>query len=129
MPAASSDSVPQAVHPVAAPADTPPAPVANAERPLPSWAEIVATVEHTDNGAAAMLRLGRGYLNGVNVTVRVNDTFSKMLLERDSIKAAIASAINLSGDAEGIQPQNVTIVVEKVVANEEDPFASLADYQ
>ena len=96
-------------------------------KPLPSWAEIVETVERTDNGAAAMLRLGRGYLCGDKVTVKVSDHFSKMLLERDTVKAAIASAINLSGDAESIRPQQITIMMEKIDLQEDDPLASLND--
>ena len=103
------------------------APSGVSEKPLPSWAEIVETVERTDNGAAAMLRLGRGYLCGDQVTVKVSDHFSKMLLERDTVKAAIASAINLSGDAEGIRPQQITIVMEKIDLQEDDPLASLND--
>ena len=74
-----------------------------------------------------MLRLGRGYLSGDQVTVKVSDHFSKMLLERDTVKAAIASAINLSGDAEGIRPQQITIVMEKIDLQEDDPLASLTD--
>jgi len=102
-------------------------PTVESGKPLPSWAEIVETVERTDNGAAAMLRLGRGYLSGDQVTVKVSDHFSKMLLERDTVKAAIASAINLSGDAEGIRPQQITIVMEKIDLQEDDPLASLTD--
>lgn len=95
---------------------------------LPSWAEIVESVERTDNGAAAMLRLGRGYLTDNQVTVTVNDHFSKMLLDSDAVKTAIAVAINLSGDAEGILPQQITILVEKSdQTDENDPLLSLND--
>jgi len=97
-------------------------------KPLPSWAEIVESVERSDNGAAAMLRLGRGYLTGDQVTVTVNDHFSKMLLDSDAVKTAIAAAINLSGDAEGILPQQITILVEKSdQTDENDPLLSLND--
>ncbi len=102
-------------------------PTNHSDKPLPSWAEIVEIVERNDNGAGAVLRLGRGYLSDNRVTVKVSDHFSKMLLERDTIKTAIASAINLSGDAEGILPQRITIVIEKIDPEEEDPLSSLTD--
>ncbi len=96
-------------------------------RPLPSWAEITEAVGMKDDGSAAMLRRGRGYLHGNKVTVKVGDQFSVMLLNKDETKAALASAINLSGDAEGILPQNVSIVFEKIDPEEEDPLFSLGD--
>ncbi len=92
---------------------------------LPSWAEIVETVERNDNGAAAILRLGRGYLSGDTVTVKVGDTFSKMLLDRDEVLTALATAINLSGDATGILPRKIRIVEDRSVEQEDDPLLSL----
>ncbi len=102
-------------------------PTAEIGKPLPSWAEIVEIVERNDNGAGAMLRLGRGYRLDNKVTVKVSDQFSKMLLERDTVRAALASAINLSGDAENILPQNIHLIVEKNDLEEEDPLFSLTD--
>ena len=96
-------------------------------QPLPSWAEITETIGAKDEGSAAMLRRGRGYCSGNKIVVKVADHFSKMLLDTDSIKSALATAIHLSGDAEGILPQNVSIVFETSVPDEEDPFFSLGD--
>ncbi|MBE6637370.1 MAG: DNA polymerase III subunit gamma/tau [Ruminococcaceae bacterium] len=95
-------------------------------RPLPSWPDIVKTVERTDNGAASHLRLARGYQAGQTIVVRVSDHFSKMLIDSDAVRLALATAINLSGDAEGIQPQNIQIRMEKFEEETDDPLASLA---
>jgi hypothetical protein len=61
------------------------------------------------------------------VVVKVGDHFSQMLLNTDEVKSALATAILLSGDAEGITPQNVSIIFEKAVSEEEDPLLSLGD--
>lgn len=91
---------------------------------LPSWAEIINTVERTDNGSAAQLRLARGYTDGVNVIIKVNDFFSKMLLDKDDIKQLIATGINLSGDIDGITPDKIKFVHEKADTNDEDDLMS-----
>jgi DNA polymerase-3 subunit gamma/tau len=96
-------------------------------KPLPSWAEIAESIAAKDDGSAAMLRRGRGYLMGNKVVVKVGDHFSQMLLNTDEVKSALATAILLSGDAEGITPQNVSIIFEKAVSEEEDPLLSLGD--
>ena len=96
-------------------------------KPLPSWAEIAETIGAKDDGSAAMLRRGRGYLAGNKVIVKVGDHFSQMLLDNDGVKNALATAILLSGDAEGILPQNITIVYEKIDPESDDPLLSLGD--
>ena len=97
--------------------------------PLPSWAELLATVERTDNGAAAQLRRARGYSLGDRVIVKVADHFSVMLLDRDDIKTLLATAINLSGDMVGISAANIEIRYEKIDSEEEDPLSSLKDQE
>jgi len=96
-------------------------------KPLPSWAEIAETVSIKDEGTAAMLRRGRGFISGNRVTVKVSDHFSQMLLSEDERKTALASAINLSGDVTGIAPQSITVVFEPFDPEEEDPLDALGD--
>ncbi len=123
----SSESIdaPPSPPPTEKPKDTPSEPL----KPLPSWAEIAETIGTKDEGSTAMLRRGRGYLSGDKVIVKVADHFSKMLLDNDNVKSALATAILLSGDAEGILPRNISIVFEKADPETDDPLLSLGDRQ
>jgi DNA polymerase-3 subunit gamma/tau len=91
---------------------------------LSSWAEIIETVERSDNFAAQMLKQSKGYTDGSKIIIKTSNSFSPTILGRDEVKALIATGINLAGDLSGITPDKVEITVEHNIENDDDPFAS-----
>lgn len=102
-------------------------PLSVSSRPFSSWPDIVETVGHSDSGWASMLRLAKGYCDGKKVIVKVTDHFSKMLLDGEAVRTVLAAAINLSGEAEGILPNDIAVIVEKSVTDVTDPLDSLTN--
>ncbi len=94
--------------------------------PIRYWAEIIETVERSDNFAAEMLRQSKGYTDGVNVIIKTANSFSPAILSKDDVRALIATGINLVGDISGVNPQNITVTVDQTVnPDDEDPLSSL----
>ncbi len=91
---------------------------------LSSWAEIIETVERSDNFAAQMLKQSKGYTDGVKVIVKTSNSFSPNILGRSEVKALIATGINLTGDLSGITPDSIEITFDQNIENDDDPFAS-----
>ena len=92
--------------------------------PLTSWAEVIETVERSDNFAAEMLKQSKGYWNGAKVIIKTSNSFSPTVLGKDDVKALIATGINLAGDISGITPNAIEIAVDQNIENGDDPFAS-----
>ncbi len=91
---------------------------------LSSWAEIIETVERSDNFAAQMLKQSKGYTDGVNVIIKTSNSFSPTILGRSEVKALIATGINLTGDLSGITPDSIEITFDQDIESDDDPFDS-----
>lgn len=91
---------------------------------LSSWAEVIETVERSDNFAAQMLKQSKGYTDGVKVIIKTSNSFSPTILGRPEVKALIATGINLAKDLSGITPDSIEITVDQNIENDDDPLAS-----
>ena len=92
--------------------------------PLSSWAEVIETVERSDNFAAQILKQSKGYTDGTKIVIKTSNSFSPNILGRPDVKALIATGINLVGDINGITPDSIEITVDQNFKDEDDPFAS-----
>ncbi len=91
---------------------------------LSSWAEVIETVERSDNFAAQMLKQSKGYTDGTRIVIKTTNSFSPTILGRPDVKALIATGINLVGDLNGITPDSIEITVDQNLKDEDDPFDS-----
>ncbi len=93
--------------------------------PLSSWAEVIDTVERSDNFAAQMLKQSKGYTDGAKIVIKTSNSFSPTILGRSEVRALIATGINLAGDVTGISPESIEIIVDQTAVEEDDPLSSL----
>ncbi len=96
------------------------------DRPIENWIEIVKTVERSDNGAASVLKLAKGFRRGRRVIIKTADEFSRMLLDRKEVFALIAPALNLAGEQPEVSPDDLTVVIEKAQDTGPDPLSELS---
>ncbi len=90
--------------------------------PLSSWAEIIETVERSDNFAAEMLKKSKGYSDGTRIVIKTSNSFSPTILGRNEVKALIATGINLVGDLTDITPDSIEVEYCKECTNDDDPL-------
>ncbi len=95
------------------------------KKAIQCWAEIVKSLERSDSGAASVLRLAKGFIDGDGVKVIVSDRFSVMLLDNDEIKAKIALELNANKEVSGLSPQKIKFIVGKKEEANDDPIFSL----
>ncbi len=88
------------------------------------WAEVIETVERSDNFAAEMLKQSKGYTDGTKIVIKTSNSFSPTILGKDDVKALIATGINLVGDISVVTPNEIEIEYDQNVENSDDPFAS-----
>jgi DNA polymerase-3 subunit gamma/tau len=91
---------------------------------ISSWAEVIETVERSDNFAAQMLKQSKGYTDGSKVIIKTSNAFSPTILGRSEVKALIATGINLVGDISTVKPESIEITVDQTIKNDDDPFES-----
>ncbi len=104
--------------------ETPKSVSATTLSPITSWAEIIETVERSDNFAAEMLKQSKGFTDGVKVIIKTANSFSPTILGREDVKRLIATGINLVGDLGGITPSSIEITVDQSIKDDEDPLDS-----
>ena len=80
--------------PKTAPAEPPKGESSAVLKPIKCWSEIVDRVVSRDPAIAAFLRKAKGYqsVDG-SITVTVNNTFTRSMLEKDAARAILLSAI------------------------------------
>ena len=90
--------------------------------PLASWNEAVSTVERSDSSSAGHLKLCRAYKCPNGIVVKVKNSFTKMLLDNNSVKALIATGINLA-DETSYTANNISFAEDKSKdAENDDPL-------
>lgn len=95
-------------------------------KPLPYWNEVIETVSRSDSSSAGHLKLSRGYTDGEDITVKVQNSFTVMLLDNNALKELICAGINLSDESMSVTPNKIKFTVEKAETNnEDDPLLSL----
>lgn len=95
-------------------------------KPLPFWNDVIESAERTVPWAAAHLKGTRAYWDGDALTVVMSAEFGLTIVDNDSVKATIASGVNLNDDTMAISYKNVKFKVDKGASNNDtDPLSTL----